>query len=131
MAQMSKQELRKFGLSVGGVFVVFGVISWWRGHTIAPRVLWALGAVLVVPGAVAPALLGPIQHGWMIFAGALGHVNTRILLTVFFYVVMTPIGFVMRLVRDPMKLRFDDQEPSNWIRRPQQPVDPASYERQF
>jgi hypothetical protein len=35
------------------------------------------------------------------------------------------------LFRDPLNLRFDNQEPTNWIRRQQQPVDPASYERQF
>ena len=128
---MKKKELRKFGLSVGGMLVVLGFVSWWRGHDIAPRVLWALGALLVVPGAVAPALLGPVQRGWMRFAAGLGHVNSRIILGAFFYLFMTPLGLLMRLFRDPLKLRFDNQETSNWIRRPQQPVDPNRYRQQF
>ena len=131
MKQMSKKELRKFGLSVGGMFVLFGVISWWRGHTVAPRVLWALGTLLVIPGAVAPTLLGPVQHAWMRFAAGLGHVNSHIILGAFFYLFMTPLGLFLRLFRDPLRLRFNNQEPSNWIRRPQQPADPASYQRQF
>lgn len=131
MKQTSKRELRKFGLSVGAAFVVLGLISWWRDHTIAPRVLWTLGALLAVPGALAPTLLGPVHYGWMKAASLLGAVNTRIILGAFFYVVLTAVGLVMRLVRDPLRLRFDKEEPSNWIRREAQPVDPASYERQF
>ena len=131
MPKVSKSELRKFGLSVGGMFVLFGAISWWRGHDVAPRVLWALGILLVIPGAVAPTLLGPVHHGWMRFAAGLGHVNSRIILGAFFYIFLTPLGMLLRIFRDPLQLRFDNQEPSNWIRRPQQPVDPASYERQF
>jgi len=53
---VSRTELRKFGLSVGGAFLLLGAVSWWRGHETAPRVLWALGVLLVVPGALAPAL---------------------------------------------------------------------------
>ena len=56
MEQVSKTELRKFGLTVGGAFILLGLISWWRGHEWAPRVLWTLGALLAVPGALAPAL---------------------------------------------------------------------------
>jgi len=129
--RVSKTELRKFGLTVGGAFILLGLISWWRGHVTAPRVLWGLGVSLLVPGAVAPMLLRPVQHGWMRAAGVLGYVNTRIILGAFFYVVLTPVALVMRLFRDQLKLRFDNQEPTNWIRRQQQPVDPASYERQF
>src|SRR4051812_10489609 len=98
----SKAELRKFGLTVGGAFAVFGVISWWRGHEIPPRVLWVLAVLLIVPGALFPSVLGPVQRGWMAFATLLGHVNTRIILTVLFYLVLTPVGFVMRLFRDPL-----------------------------
>ena len=129
--RMTKGELRKFGLSVGAAFVVLGAVSWWRGHELAPRVLWALGVLLAVPGALAPTLLAPVQRWWMAAAGVLGAVNTRIILGAFFYVVLTPVGLVMRLFRDPLNLRFDDGTGSGWVRRDQKPVDPASYERQF
>jgi hypothetical protein len=131
MAQTDKRELRKFGLSVGSVFVVLGLVSWWRGHEMAPRVLWILGVLLVLPGAAAPALLGPVQRWWMAAAEALGHINARIVLTVVFYAVFTPIGFVLRLVRDPLNRRLGDESGSNWVRREPEPADPARYERQF
>lgn len=131
MDQARKTELRKFGLSVGGAFIVLGSISWWRGHAWAPVVLWVLGTLLVVPGAVAPSVLGPVQRGWLRFAAGLGHVNSRIILGTFFYVIMTPLGLLLRLFRDPLKLRFDKAENTNWVKRQTQPVDPLSYERQF
>jgi hypothetical protein len=131
MSTVSKSELRKFGLTVGGAFAVLGLISWWRGHEMPPRVLWTLATLLMVPGLVAPALLGPVQRGWMRFAQALGHVNTRIILTLLFYVVFTPIGLVMRLFRDPLHRSLKEKSDSNWVRRTSAAVEQASYERQF
>jgi hypothetical protein len=131
MSGASTSELRRFGLTVGGVFLALGLVSWLRGHTAAPRVLWALGALLVAPALVAPAVLGPVQRVWMRFAAVLGEVNSRIILTVVFYAVIAPIGLVRRLVGDPLDRALDDGRTSEWIRRPREPVDPARYERQF
>jgi hypothetical protein len=39
MRDVSPRALRKFGLTVGGVFLLLGAMSWWRGHLIAPRVM--------------------------------------------------------------------------------------------
>ena len=129
--RLSKAELRKFGLTVGGAFVVLGGISWWRGHELPPRVLWTLAALLIVPGAIAPAVLGPVHRVWMAFATVLGHVNTRIILTALFYLVMTPIGLIMRLFRDPLDRSLRDRSTTQWIKREPHPVEPGRYERQF
>jgi len=131
MTEVSKSELRKFGLTVGAAFLVFGGISWWRGHDVAPRVLWTLAALLMIPGAIAPVVLRPVQKYWMAGAAFLGHVNTRIILTLVFYVVLTPIGLLMRLLHDPLNRSMKQAQDTNWIHREVQPVDPASYERQF
>jgi hypothetical protein len=128
---LSKAELRKFGLTVGAAFAIFGTISWWRGHEIPPRVLWTLATLLIVPGLVAPAILGPVQRGWMKFALVLGHVNTRIILTVLFFLVMTPVGMILRFFRDPLDRSLKEKRDSQWIRREAAPVDAARYERQF
>ncbi len=130
-AALSKAELRKFGLTVGTAFAVFGAISWWRGHELPPLVLWAVATLLIVPGALFPSVLGPVHRGWMAFAMVLGHVNTRIILTALYYLVMTPVGLVMRLFRDPLDRSLKDARDSQWIRRDQTPVEPARYERQF
>ena len=131
MPGASSSELRRFGLIVGGIFVLLGTISWWRGRVWPPAILLTVGVLLVVPGLVAPTLLGPVQRVWMRAAVVLGEVNARIILTVFFYLVIAPVGWVLRtFFRDPLDRKLDGRE-SNWIRRERQPVDPARYEQQF
>ena len=132
MAAASRADLRRFGLSVGGAFGLLALASWWRGHVLPPCVFAALAVLLVVPGLVAPGALGPVRRVWMGAAALLGEVNSRIILTVFFYLVIAPVGFVLRhLVRDPLDRALDDRKASTWIRRERGPLDRARYEQQF
>src|SRR5436190_1661585 len=104
--------------------------KWWLGPIVL--VLAALGVLLVVPGLVAPSALGPVRRVWLGAAALLGEVNSRIILTVLFYLVIAPVGFVLRhLVRDPLDRSLADGKASNWIKRERQPLDPARYEQQF
>ena len=132
MPGASRADLRRFGLTVGGAFALLALVSWWRGHVLPPRVLAAVGVLLAVPGLAAPARLAPVRRAWMRAATLLGEVNGRILLTVLFYLVIAPVGFVLRhLVRDPLDRSLADGKTSNWIRRERGPVDIARYEQQF
>jgi len=131
MAGSSTAALRRFGLTVGGAFALLGLLSFARGHDVAPCVLWAVAGLLAVPALVAPAVLGPVQRAWMGGAMALGRVNSRVILTLLFYVVITPIGLVMRLFRDPLTRSLDDGATSHWIKRTPEPADRARYEQQF
>ena len=131
MQPVSQHGLRRFGLTVGGVFLALGCLSWWRGHEVAPRIMWALGAPLVVLGAVAPSLLAPVERAWMAMAEVLGRINTRIILTTLFFAVMTPVGWLRRLREDPLDRRMGDGRESNWIRRDRVAVDPSRYRQQF
>ena len=132
MAGASRAELRRFGLTVGGAFLLLALASGWRGHVLPPRVLAALGGLLVGPGLVVPAALGPVRRVWLRAATLLGVVNSRVLLTVLFYLVIAPVGFVLRhLVRDPLDRSLADGKASNWVQRERQPVEIGRYEQQF
>ena len=67
----------------------------------------------------------------MAFAEVLGAFNTRVILGLLYYVVFTPVGFVMRFFRDPMSRSLGGREETHWIRRKLEPVDPARYQQQF
>jgi hypothetical protein len=107
MDQMSQEpttkDLRQFGLLVGSVFAVIGL--WpvvFRGES--PR-LWAmiLGSLLIVLGAVVPQSLKQVHHGWMKVGHVLGAINTKIILGIIYYGLITPMGLVMRLMgKDPL-----------------------------
>jgi hypothetical protein len=97
------RDLRQFGLLVGGVFAVIGL--WpvvFRSES--PR-LWAtiLGSLLIVLGAIAPQSLQQAHKGWMKVGHVLGSINTKIILGIIYYLLITPMGLVMRLMgKDPM-----------------------------
>jgi len=131
MERASTPELRRFGLTVGAVFLVLASISWWRGHVIPPRIFGALGVFLLVPGLLAPSLLAPVQREWMRGAALLGEINGRIILTVLFFAVIWPIGRVLRFVRDPLDRSLSDGKTSNWVKREKTALDRERYERQF
>jgi len=87
--------------------------------------------VLVVPGLLMPAVLGPVERGWMAFAAVLGAINTRILLTLIYVTVVTPIGWLRRWSEDPLDRKLGSDATSHWIPREKQPLDPQSYRKQF
>ena len=125
------RELRKFGLVVGGVFVVLGVLFLLRHKAHWPFFLWP-GVALTAFGSVFPRTLKYIYIGWMSLAFALGFVVSHAILTLFFLLVMTPIGLVARLLgKDFLSLKLDRGTASYWIARERKAKSSADYERQF
>jgi hypothetical protein len=89
---------RRFGLTVGGAFLVLAGIAWWRGHPITLRVLASLGTALVAGGLIVPTLLGPVERAWMGLAHAISKVTTPIFMGVVYYLVITPVGAIKRML---------------------------------
>ena len=96
--RLTAAEGRKFGITVGIAFLVLGtLIYFWRHKETAGAVLGGLGAVLVVAALVVPSHLGPVKRAWMGLAHAISKVTTPVFMGIVFFVVMTPIGLLMRL----------------------------------
>jgi hypothetical protein len=101
-------------------------------HTTA--ILWPslAASFFLLTGFFATPVLRPVYIGWMKFAFALAWVNTRIILGVSYYVVLTPIGLVMRLFgKDFLSERIDRSASTYWIKRAPQEFDPRRYEKLF
>jgi hypothetical protein len=88
---------RRFGLTVGGAFLVFAAIAWWRGHPIATVVLATPGGLLAAAGLLIPTHLGPVERGWMKLAHLISKVTTPIVMGVMYLLVLTPVGLLRRL----------------------------------
>lgn len=108
-ARPSASELRKFGFLFAIILLVLfdGVLPWLK-HRALP--LWPL--YIAVPcmtaAAIRPLVLGPLYRGWMKFGALAGFVNTRIIMSIVFFVVLTPLAWIMRARgRDSLTLRFD------------------------
>lgn len=107
-----KKGLREFGLIMGGFFVcLFGLLFPWLFSFAFPVWPWILATALWIPALLIPNSLKPIYYGWMFFALILGWINTRLLLALVFYLMITPMGLIMRLFgKNAMKNRLDNSE---------------------
>ncbi|HEU4700732.1 MAG TPA: SxtJ family membrane protein [Gemmatimonadales bacterium] len=128
--QAEAREGRRFGLQVGSAFLVLAAIARWRGHTTSVAVLGLLGLALVAGGVAMPAHLGPVRRGWMRFALLLSKVTTPIFMGLVYYLVLTPIGFVMRLLGH-RPLAPAPGAASRWVARAPDRRGAAGMERQF
>ncbi len=129
---LGARDLRRFGLLVGGVFALLALWFWYRD-----RSFWTWLLVTAVPllllGAIYTRSLRMVYLGWMSLALVLGLVVSTILLTLFFYLVITPMGLAARLVgKDFLSLKLNPAQSSYWIRREQSAErNPSEYERQY
>ncbi len=123
-------EGRKFAFPVGAAFGVIGGISFWRGHDTVPIVLWSLTGVLFLAGIVIPGKLGPVYRGWMRFALLISKVTTPIFMGITYFLVIAPVGLVMRLMgRNPVVHKPKDG--SFWVARPEGVGRRSDLRRQF
>ncbi len=117
-SEATPKQLRSFGLLVGAIFAVISL--WpliWHGEALR---LWAIIAagVLAVPAVVMPKSLKLIYRGWMAIGDVLGWINTRIILGIVFYGVVTPMGAIMRLRgHDPMQRRWEPEADTYRVNR--------------
>lgn len=125
------RDLRKFGLMIGGVFAALGLLFLWRHKSFYSWFLWP-GALLIGFGALWPRGLKWVYLAWMSLAFVLGFVMAHVILTLLFYLMITPMGWVARMFgTDFLRLKLDRGAATYWIPREQKPRPPADYERQF
>lgn len=97
-ARLTPAEGRKFGLLVGGAFLVLAAVFWRGSHATLAWTAGALGAGLVLGGALVPGRLGPVYRGWMALALAISKVTTPVFMGIIFFLVITPAGLLARVV---------------------------------
>ena len=126
------RDLRKFGLVVGGVFLLIGGWFLWRHRPIWPY-LMTPGALLVVLGLIVPRALRGVYLVWMGLAFTLGLIVSTVILTLFYFLAVTPLGLVGRIFgKDFLLEKFNPRAESYWLPRDRSATrQPADYERQY
>ena len=95
-ARLTPAEGRRFGLTVGGAFLVLAGLLWWRDRPTGTLLAGVLGVMLGLGGLLVPGSLGPVYRAWMRLALAISKVTTPIFLGIVYFVVLTPIGLLRR-----------------------------------
>ena len=124
------KQLRSFALTVGGVFAIIGL---WPALLYGlPHRFWAIAiaAFLIVLGLAVPRTLVPFYAAWMALGHVLGWINTRIILGIIFYGLVTPIGAIRRLMgKDSMERQLRPDLKSYRVLRTARP--PSHLTRQY
>ena len=126
------RDLRKFALLVGGVFAALGAWFLFRHKPAGPWFV-APGTLLILLGLAAPKSLRLVYLGWMAMSLLLGILVSTVLLTLFFFFVITPIGLTARLFgNDFLSRKLDRAAKSYWLPRDRTIArKPADYEQQY
>jgi len=104
--QPARKELRNFGFVLLVGFGVIGFLLRRHGKLDLALGLWSGSAAIAFLSFAAPALARPFYVLWMTIGVAIGFVTSRVVMTVIFYAVISPVAFFFRLSgRDALRLK--------------------------
>ena len=133
-----KKQQRNFGLTMAAAIAVLGLIRWgihWaRTGTMPdwPVYFFAVAAVFLITGMAAPGVLRPVFAGWMKFAFGLNWLVTRILLTISFFGMITPVRFLIQWFgNDPLDREWKPDAATYWEDPDDPTPDAERYRKQF
>lgn len=127
----SKKDLRKFGLTVGGVLLLIAALLFYFEK---PSAMYfaLIGGVLFLSGIVIPQILKPLNKFWMGLAIVLGFFMSRLILTILFYIALTPISIIAKISgKKFIFLKYDKSAKTYWEKRTIVKTKQLDYERQF
>ena len=126
-----KSDIRKFGITIGIILMIIAGFLFWKEKE-SYQIFLTVGIILFAFGIVIPFILKPIYWVWMIFATILGWIMTRVILSLLFYTIFTPIGLILRFFRKQfLELRWDKSKESYWNFRNNEHRQNENYEKQF
>ena len=108
---------RSFGLVF---FFVFLIISFWPLIDEGQIRIWsiAIAIVFLILALMNSKLLTPLNKLWFKFGMVLGAIVAPIVMGIVFFLVVTPIGLVMKIMgKDLLNKKYDKKKRTYWIKR--------------
>ena len=125
-----KKELKNFGITIGVIFLIIGIFYLIYQNEIY-QILFYVSGIFIFFGLFISGLLKPIYVIWMVFAVIIGWVMTRLILSILFYFVITPIGLFSKIIgKDFLSLKRKN-EYSYWNNRDSKIELSQDYEKQY
>jgi len=108
---------RNFGLVFFFVFLIVGLLPLLKEE---PFRIWSIviAIIFLILGLMNSKLLTPLNKLWFKFGLFLGYLVSPIVMGIVFFLVITPIGFVMKIMgKDLLNKKKDNDKKSYWINR--------------
>jgi len=127
----SNSDIRSFGITIGIILIIISTLLFYYDKgSYQTLLIIALGFIGL--GIIVPISLKPIYLVWMTFAVILGWIMTRVILSLLFYLIITPTGLIARLFgKQFLELEWDDSKTSYWNYRSKKNILKEGYEKQF
>ena len=121
--ELDRRGLREFGLTTGAaVVVIFGLFFPWVLDLDWPLWPWLIAAVFWSLALLQPLWLRWIYRAWMHFGLLASRVMTPLVLGIVFFVMITPMAMIMRLMgKDPLRRALDRNQESYRVQSTKSP----------
>ena len=131
LKNVTAREARKTTLVVAAVLLAVAAFAWYRGRETTMAVSAGIAVLLVLVGFFVPPVAKLFHQVWYRIAFALGWLNSRILLTIIYFLIFVPYGVISRLAgRDPLNVR-GERSVSYWHKREKTRQTREQFERLF
>ncbi len=109
-----RKEVKKFALYLGGFLLLLGFVRMMLGRG-GSSYLYCTGFIVLLIGFSYPMALRPVFIVFRQVGLLLGKINTTIVLTLFFYIIITPISLVRKVMKKTtLDLSFRKNVTSYW-----------------
>jgi len=128
----STRELRKFALAMAIPLALIGGFLLWRQRPYY-RYFFVASGLFICPGLLVPVVLTPLHKVWMTFSIIMGWFMTRLILCILFFLILTPIALLLRLLgKDLLDIKFEKtSSESYWLARDSDESQKRDYTKQF
>jgi|TARA_B100000780_G_scaffold241582_2_gene184074 hypothetical protein len=113
---MKRSTEKNFGIVFSALFFLIGL---WPLLNAAEIRIWSIiiAVIFLVLAFLKPKLLKPLNHNWIKLGEIIGKVIAPIVMALVFFIIVTPISFLVRVLgKDLLKLKFSKNN-SYWIKR--------------
>ena len=126
----TKKDIKSFAITIGIILCFIASFLFYKEIEYY-RIFIYVAFVLIGSGLIIPNVLKPVYYIWMVFANILGWIMTRLILSLLFYLIISPIGIFSKIFgKRFLKIKITDQK-SYWNRRDNKGVNELDYEKQF
>ena len=131
LIKTENKDLRSFGITFGIIsLIIAGFLLYIENQSF--QLLIVISSIFIIFGFLIPIILKPIYIAWMSFAIILGWFMTRFILSLLFYLIVTPIGLITRVLgKDFLELKKEASNGSYWNHRESSLEKNQNYDKQF
>lgn len=127
----TKSILRKFGFLLAGFTSILGGISLWKAGGLY-QILFPVAGTALILSIFFPRALKYIYLPWMALATIIGWIMTRVILTIFYFGVITPFAVTAKLFgKDFLDEKIEADQKSYWVPHSEKTIEPKRLEQQF